>query len=366
MHPKLKDSVELFPASDGRLYLLCAATGEDYAIEDPSDAERALLRSLEVGGPWERLVSGIVAEAPATSERELFGALETLIELGVVEEGGESAGGALTPTELDRYDRQLAYFGELLPYGESSAACQERLKHARVVVLGLGGLGSWAVWSLACAGVGTIVGVDGDDVERSNLNRQILYADADVGRPKAACARHAIERFNPDVELVPVARRLASEDAVAEVVAGADFVVEAADWPVHLIGRWVNRACVASRVPHASASQFPPFVRIGPTVVPGRTACLECREAAAREDQPLFDELVAFRQRRQARAATFGPACGLIGSLLATEAVHHLTGVAAPATLGRALMVDLRTLEVSWERAERQAACPCCARASAG
>ena len=365
MHPKLKDSVELFPASDGRLYLLCAATGEDYAIEDPSEGERALLRSLEVGGPWDRIVSGVVAEAPATSERELLRALETLIDLGVVEEA-EPARGALTPTELERYDRQLAYFGELLPYGESSRACQQRLKQARVVVLGLGGLGSWAVWSLASAGVGTIVGVDGDEVERSNLNRQILYGDADVGQPKARCARRTVGRFNPDTELVPIARRLEGEREVAEVVADADFVVEAADWPVHLIGRWVNRACAAAGVPHASASQFPPFVRIGPTVVPGRTACLECREDAAREDQPLFDELVAFRRQRQARAATFGPACGLIGSVLATEAVHHLTGVAEPATLGRAMLVDLRTLEVSWEQAERRVSCPCCGPARVG
>ena len=155
---------------------------------------------------------------------------------------------------------------------------------------------------------------------------------------------------------------------MAEVVTGADFVVEAADWPVHLIGRWVNRACMAAGVPHASASQFPPFVRVGPTVMPWPgAACLGVpAEAAAREQQPLFDELVEFRRRRRARAATFGPACGLIGSLLATEAVHHLTGVAAPSTLGRALLVDLRTLEVSWEQAERRVSCPCCGPARVG
>src|SRR5687768_14539113 len=168
MHPKLKDSVELFPASDGNLYLLCAGSGEDYAIEDPSESGRALLGSLAVGGPWERMVSRVLAASPGTSEGELVDALETLIDLGVVEDGGGRSEGRLTRSELDRYDRQLAYFGELLPYGASSSACQERLKEARVAVLGLGGLGSWAVWALACAGVGTIVGVDGDEVERSN------------------------------------------------------------------------------------------------------------------------------------------------------------------------------------------------------
>jgi bacteriocin biosynthesis cyclodehydratase domain-containing protein len=360
MHPRLKDSVELFPASDGTLYLLCAATGEDYAIEDPSDAERALLRSLQEGAAWERVVSQVRDSAPCADEAELAGALERRIELGVVEDLSEPGDDALSPAELDRYDRQLAYFGELLPYGAPRTACQASLKRARVAVLGLGGIGSWAVWALASAGVGTIVGVDGDAVEASNLNRQILYGEADIGRPKAACAQRAVARFNPHVSFVPVERTLDGEHAVAEAIVGAGFVVAAADWPAHLIGRWVNRACMRAAAPHASASQFPPYVRIGPTVLPGETPCLECREAAAREEHPLFDELVAFRQRRHTRAATFGPACGLIGSLLAMEAVHHLAGVARPATLGRAVVVDLRTLAVTWEELTRHEACVCC------
>ncbi|MEA2332916.1 MAG: sulfur-carrier protein adenylyltransferase/sulfurtransferase [Thermoleophilaceae bacterium] len=361
MHPKLKDSVELFPAGDGSLYLLCAASGEDYLVEDPSAAERALLGALRDGGPWEELVADIVGASPGATAAQLDAALACLIELGVVEDAWDPPGDALSAAEADRYGRQLAYFGELLPYGSSRVAAQARLKHARVVVLGLGGLGSWAVWALASAGVGTIVGVDGDRVERSNLNRQILYGDADVGRGKADCAARAVASFNPHIAFVPIGRRLDGEAEVAEAIAGAGFVVEAADWPAHLIGRWVNRACMRAGVPHASASQFPPFVRIGPTVMPGRTACVECREAEARDQNPLFDELVAFRQSNDAVAATFGPACGLIGSLLAMEAVHHLAGVGPPATLGRAVLVDLRTLATTWEEAERHAECGCCA-----
>jgi bacteriocin biosynthesis cyclodehydratase domain-containing protein len=361
MHPKLKDSVELFPASDGTLYLLCSASGEDYALERPSDAERALLRSLREGGPWAGVVGSVRDDVPAADDHELREALDCLIELGVVEDVAEPADDELGAAELERYDRQLAYLGELLPYGEPRRPRQARLKRARVAVLGLGGLGSWAVWALAAAGVGTIVGVDGDVVERSNLNRQILYGEPDVGRPKAACAARTVARFNPHVAFVPLARQLEGEQAVAEAIAGADFVVEAADWPAHLIGRWVGRACMRTGVPHVSASQFPPYVRIGPTVLPGETGCLECREAAARERHRLFDELVAFRQTQRSRAATFGPACGLIGSLLATEAVHHISGVAPPATLGRSLVIDLRTLETSWEEAARHPRCPCCA-----
>jgi bacteriocin biosynthesis cyclodehydratase domain-containing protein len=104
-------------------------------------------------------------------------------------------------------------------------------------------------------------------------------------------------------------------------------------------------------------------VRVGPTVVPGSTACVECSEARARAQHPLFDDLVAFRQSRPTRAATFGPACGLIGSVLATEAVHQLAQAAPPALLGRALVLDLRTLAVSWEETVPHRDCPGCALA---
>jgi bacteriocin biosynthesis cyclodehydratase domain-containing protein len=359
MHPKLKDSVELFPGSDGRLYLLSSATGDDYVIEHPSAAERTLLSSLERGAPWERLVSRVMQAVPAADEAELATALDGLIALDLVEDASDPGGDGLSSSELERYDRQLSYFGEFLPFGSSRRACQARLRGARVVVIGLGGIGSWALCGLASAGVGAIAGVDGDTVERSNLNRQILYGEADIGRSKVECAARALGRFNPHVTFEGHARTLQGEEQVAEVIAGADFVVEAADWPAHWISRWIDAACNRSGIPHISASQFPPFVRIGPTVLPGATACFGCREAAAREEHQLYDELVEFRAGRASRAATFGPATGLIGSLLAMEVVHQLAGVVKPATAGRALVVDVRTLSVDWEQSEPHPACCC-------
>jgi bacteriocin biosynthesis cyclodehydratase domain-containing protein len=360
MRPRLKDSVELFPTSDGDLYLLSATAGADFLISAPSEAERRVLGSLADGCDWDELASRAAQESPGFDDEDLQRTLRPLFELDLIEDAAEVPHDRLAPEEVRRYDRQLAYFSDLLPYGSSRSDRQVRLKDARIVVIGLGGLGSWAVWALACAGVGTIVGVDGDVVEPSNLNRQILYADGDIGRPKAEVAARTVLRFNPHVDFVPVPERLEGEREVADVIRGADFVIESADWPVHLIGRWVNAACGRARTPHVSASQFPPMVRIGPTVVPGRSACLECQEAAARESHPLFDELVAFRRRRPSRAPTFGPACGLIGSMLATEAVHHVTGLARPATEGRALMLDLRTLETTWHPIDPHPACGCC------
>jgi molybdopterin-synthase adenylyltransferase len=338
--PRLRRSIERFPASDGTLYLLEGSGADALALPDLPDRQRALLDGLD----GSRTLDGLAALHPELTADEVTGTLDQLGELGLIEDAAADSDW-LSAAEQDRYDRQLEYFGELARGRVDRAACQARLRDARVVVLGLGGLGAWALWSLAAAGVGHLVGVDGDVVERSNLNRQTLYREDDLGSPKAAVTARTIAAFNSGISFEPVARRLDSKHAVAAVVRGADFVIEAADWPPYRLSRWVNAACAEAGVPHVGASQFPPLVRIGPTFVPGRRGCLGCLEESARRRDPLFDELAEWRQRADTLAATFAPACSLIGAVLSGDVIHHLTGLAEPATLGASLLIDIRTFQ---------------------
>lgn len=347
-HPALRRSIELFPASSGDVYLLRTDGAGDVVIRSPGEVERALLETLAAGGP--------VAGPAHTVQRTL----EQLDELGVLEDRGRSGAGRLDPEELERYDRQLAYFAESATPERDEFDMQARLRAATVVLIGVGGLGSWALAALACAGLGRLVAVDDDDVALSNLNRQLLYRRGDVGRRKVAAAADAIAAFDPGLALEPVCERVGSPEDVARLARGADFVVETADSPPHEIGRWINTGCAELGIPHISAGQFPPLVRIGPTYAPGRSACLECQERAIRREFPLFDELVEHRKRASMPDATLGAASGLVGSLLAMEVVHHLTGIRPPATLGSALIFDLQTFEVRREPIERDPSCPVC------
>jgi bacteriocin biosynthesis cyclodehydratase domain-containing protein len=237
---------------------------------------------------------------------------------------------------------------------------QERLRDARVAMIGVGGLGTWAAAALACAGVGPLTLVDDDRVELSNLNRQFLYRHADLGRLKAQAAADALAAFDPELSLGVLAERVSGEDDAARVVEGHDFVVELADWPPHELGRWLDGASWAAGIPRVTASQFPPLLRIGPTYVPGVTACQRCQEAGARRDFPLYDEVVALRRARLPVTATLGSASALIGAAIAGDVVHHLTGLERPATLGTALIVDMRDLSVQREPLARDPACDRC------
>jgi len=342
---RLRPSVEPFPASTGDIYLLRSDGGDDVVLREADPFARDLVEALTEG------------VRPA-GRPELHAAIAQLDEADLVWRSPlDPAPAGLSPTETLRYDRQLHYFCDQSSPGSSAGDMQLALRNATVVVLGAGGLGSWTMAGLACAGVGRIVTVDDDTIELSNLNRQVLYRMSDIGRRKVDVAAEALCGLNPEIEIVPVSRRIRSAADVRSVAAGADFVVCTADWPVHDISRWVNRACLELGVPHTSAGQFPPRVRIGPTLVPGRTACHACQERAIRREFPLYDELIEHRKRTAPVAATLGAPSGLIGSLLAMEVIHWITGISEPATLGRGLVFDLRDFSNHWESVEPDPDC---------
>lgn len=357
---RLRDTVELFHASDGNLYILRGAARSELMIEAPGADVLALFDHLRGDGASCAELEG----AAGMDEAAARATLEQLAALRLIEPSGSHSRG-LSTQDATRFDRQLPYFADVGPDGADAGAMQRRLRASRVLILGCGGLGSWTLAALACAGVGSFVLVDDDDVELSNLNRQLLFAAADVGKPKVACAAAAVTRFDPEIELRTVAARIERSDDLRVLLDRVDLVVETADWPPYLLSRWVQEACGAAAVAHISAGQFPPGIRVGPLFVPGGGACHWCLEEHARERYPLYDELAEMRSRERMYAATLGPASGLIGSMLAMEVVHHLTGLCSPATLNTALIGDLRTGEWQREPVEQHERCRSCTRSDA-
>ncbi len=188
-------------------------------------------------------------------------------------------------------------------------------------MLGVGGLGGWSALNLACVGVGEMLLVDFDRVELSNLNRQVLYSEADIGRFKAEAAAERLHGFNSAMKVEARVQRLDSEAAIAETIAGYDLVIDACDWPAHDIERWINSACFAARIPFIAMSHFPPVARVGPLYVPGVTGCFACQEIGYRRTYPLYDVAVEQQRGKGSPAATLGPACSLIGGQIGAR--HH-------------------------------------------
>jgi molybdopterin-synthase adenylyltransferase len=233
----------------------------------------------------------------------------------------------------ERYLRQIAIEG----FGEDG---QEKLSRARVLVAGAGGLGCAACTYLAAAGVGTLRVVDRGEVELSNLNRQVLYGDADINAAKAPTLAARLRAVNPGVRVEP-RHDVIDEQSVARLLEGMDLVVDALDnLPTRYI---VNRECVARGVPlvHGAVHGFQGQVM---TVVPGQGPCLMC----------LFDGA-----EHAGLIPVVGTAPGMVGCIQAAEAIKLITGLGSP-LVGRLLVIDgldMRTAELA---VARNPSCPHC------
>jgi adenylyltransferase/sulfurtransferase len=230
---------------------------------------------------------------------------------------------SLTPQERERYARHLALPG----FGERA---QERLWAGRVLVIGAGGLGSPALLYLAAAGVGRITIVDADCVALSNLQRQVLYASAEVGEPKAAAAARRLRALNGCVEVVPRVERFERGNALA-LVGDCDVVLDCSD---NFATRYlVNDVCVQAGRPfvHGSVQGFTGQMSVfnwcgGPTY--------RCLYPEPPESAP-----------ERGDGAVLGVLPGLIGTAQAAEAVKLLAGIGEPAS-GRLLLWDAWTTSV--------------------
>ena len=252
--------------------------------------------------------------------------------------GEEDKPSRLTARELARYDRQLLFPG----FGEQG---QERLKRARALVVGAGGLGSPAAIYLACAGIGHLQIVDFEAVELSNLNRQILHWEQDVAKKKTVSASRKLTGMNSDITVEPLCLEVAEENA-ADLVAGADVVLDCLD---NMRTRFIlNRACHQKKVPliHAGVNGVVGEVT---TIIPGETPCLEC----------LFPPHL----EKKGKFPIFGATAGLIASLQCLEAIKLLSGVGKLLN-GRMLYVDGGNMDFTVIPIDRRKDCRVCGQAS--
>ena len=243
--------------------------------------------------------------------------------------------------QLLRYSRHI-----LLP--EIGIEGQQRLLDAHVLMIGAGGLGSPAALYLASAGIGTLTICDGDVVDLTNLQRQIVHREAAVGQPKVASARDTLLAINPRVNINAVQERVAG-DRLAQLVAAADIVLDCSD--NFATRHAVNRACVAARKPLVSGAG----IRFD-----GQLAVFDLRSAQSPCYACLFPESAETEEMRCAVMGVFAPLVGIIGAMQAAETLKILCG-AGESLNGRLLLLDALRMDVRTVKLQRDPGCAVCA-----
>lgn len=234
----------------------------------------------------------------------------------------------------DRWSRQILIPG----FGNGG---QRSLSESQVAVLGLGGVGGPAALYLAAAGVGSLILVDRDVVEISNLNRQILFCVRDLGSFKAEAAGKHLLSLNPDMKVKVVAKDLTESD-MPTLLKGCQFVLDCFDRNADRLA--VNRVCMRLGIPaaHGFAQDFSGEIF---TVIPGKSACLEC---ALDENFPELDI-----------TPVMGVTTGLVGTAMAAAAILNLTQLGDPA-IGERTIYDLAFSRVLKIPVKKNTRCPAC------
>ncbi|MFT4518959.1 MAG: molybdopterin/thiamine biosynthesis adenylyltransferase [Halioglobus sp.] len=250
----------------------------------------------------------------------------------------------LSDEQLMRYSRQLLL-------NDFDVAGQEALQNSRVLVVGLGGLGCPAALYLAAAGVGQLLLADGDEVELSNLQRQIAHGDADIGTNKAVSAAASIRALNPEVK-VQVLQQALTEDVLHSLLSGVDLVVDATDnYPIRFA---LNRACIAHGLPLVSAAAVRSEGQLAVFDPLSGGPCYRCLYAEGEEHTALSCS----------ESGVLAPLVGVLGSLQAMEAIKILSAYGEPLR-EKLLMVDLKTMEFRHLKLTARTDCPDCGHLSA-
>ena len=231
-----------------------------------------------------------------------------------------------------RYARQI-----IMP--EIGEAGQRRLSAAKAAVVGAGGLGAPLLYYLASAGVGSVRIIDSDAVELTNLNRQFVHVENDIGREKALSAGEKLRQYNSDIDIAEHTVRLREEN-LSEYLDGCNLVVACVD---NLHTRYIlNDYCVERGIAYVVGG-VEGFVGYTLTIVPGVTPCFRCIFPYNNTEPPI--------------GGVLGATAGVVGSLMAMQAIKHIAGVPISSYFH---YIDLQTYSIADIKAEKNKDCPAC------
>jgi hypothetical protein len=299
-------------------------------VSDPDGWVWALLEAVDGSRTVDQIVDDLVHLFPARSAKTMRAAIDDLIQAGYVEDADEPQPKGLTEPYRERYGRSRALFSwmDRIPRATSWDA-QLLLRQARVAVIGIGGAGSTAAFAVTASGVGRVHCVEPDVVELSNLNRQVLFSERDLGRPKVDAAVDRLRAHNSDVYVTGERLTVEGPDSLRALAAGFDVLLVTADEPQE-IRSWANQVCCATGTAWVHGGYHGPQVSIG-LYRPGTGPCYDCARMAERERRAGLPPRTFWAPADSTRRihAANAVSAGIAGYLTAHAAMSLITGAPA-------------------------------------
>lgn len=337
-----------------------------FVLHNVSPAQFRLLELLTGEYSGEMIQQRLCAEFPHLSSAAVVSLLNQLDRVGLLEEADLQPPADWTPEYLERYTRHLAVFAGYECPGLSRFDQQQRFHDAHVVILGMGGTGSWIAMLLTQLGIGHLTIADDDPITSSNLTRQALYTERDIGRNKVLAAAEALHAINSDMKLTTLTRTISTQEEMLPLCQDADLVIITFGPFLLPEPTGLQRACLRQGVPCVAIGGL----HLGPLVVPGKTACFDCVRTIfatqlpglTPEREDASDSAAVFSRGYH---AIFAPLIASCIGLGVTEIAKFIAGFAPSALENGLLYLNPTELSISRIATPRNPDCPTCGKIKA-
>ncbi|WP_088044281.1 ThiF family adenylyltransferase [Bacillus sp. EAC] len=332
-------------------------------MEDEDGSIRFLISLMDGTRTLENIYKEILIQYPHIQFNEIIDAINEFNNIGMLYDYEQEESTKLTERELERYKVNLNYFSLFSNLDLSPRMIQEKLNDAKVTIIGVGAFGCSLLLYLSALGVKQIQIIDDDTIELSNLNRQLIFNESDIGRYKVDVAKEYIAKFHSSTRIEAISKRILSKSDVEAYVTGSDCVLLAADYPKFILQGWVNSVCVQHNIPaiYGGVNLDKGFVY---SVIPGKTGCIDCMMLNRAEQAIDFVSILEkyLLLKFQNPSSVTAPNLMMVTGIMATEFQRMVTGVGEKLSAGRILAVDFVTYSTStieeWEQNHEK--CPTC------
>ena len=357
--PLIKRSHHIIQADDGDI-CIGEIPGVSKILVAPPEWVKDVLKKLDGTRTVPRIAKELAHQGVEVTEDDVIAFISALQKMNLLEDNAHFSN-ALTSEEVERYDRQMLQFSLIDKACVHSHVYQERLKSSTVVMFGMGGWGTWCSLLLALAGIGKLRLVDGDNVELSNINRQVLYTTSDIGKEKVIAAKERIHEYNPNVK-VETFCEFATPDPkqISELLQGVDFIVLAwaslGYYRKHTPEEMIHTLAREHGVPVMELGGDPLEISIGPLFLnDGSHKSFKDVKKSAR--QTYYSNNVNIEKFQRARlkhdfldgdrtvnAWQSAPSLSAMAGLACDQIVKCITGYDRPVVVGKRIYLSMQTL----------------------
>ena len=359
MNPKLSSSVSVVPLGHDRIEFFKTNTRQSVVV---SCQDERLLDVLDLcDGSNSVLDISNETQVDAESIEKLLAFLRTR---GLLDN-------AMDANLFDEYNKYRRVISLLNDFSQGEAHLLEmwnNVRSSKVVIVGIGAVGSWVAVNLAQSGIRNFVLIDPDVVEMSNIHRQFGYYEEDVGRYKVDVITERLKAI--DDRMVVDGYKLPLNEGTLESMnlSGIDLIVNCADKPnVDTTSKWIGEYCFNRNIPHIIGGGYNLHTSlIGQTIIPGKSACIRCFEKSLAEENHIDVSTIRKLERPNRKIGSFGPMCALVASMTSMEALKVVTKHIAPANHNRRGQFDVITMRLEYKPYERRQDCELCGRGYKG